>query len=702
MPAIAVSILLLLTAGFLAFSADQRITEVLTQFSPFSLGLVLLFLTAGALLASLRLKLIAADMGYSLSFRDAIAALSAGQVAGSIFFQLAGQLIGRAALLSRRDMAPDATVFLTAYERILALFVALALAGSGALYLFGRLTLDLTQGGGALLKLAMGLALAILVGAAVSWWPIAKPFVMRASTLPTLISAARNLVISLAIQLLTIAAYVVAALMFAPGGPLLDIVAASAIVMLAASLPISFGGWGVREISAMVALGFVGLASTAAFMVGLLIGVTSLVIVLALALVTARAWNFELPKKKPASERSIDYGAALDWIIPITAATAVFFQLHLPVREGFVNVNLADPVAILAGSLTLVRARMLWDQDITAAFVLFAVVICAAWLHGIMAFGFTDWATTKMLGWFVLLSYAATGAFLASRPDGFRVLLLTFVGAALGVCALELALVTIAAFGFSLPPNFLEWPISGFSQNRNAFSFTLLLALAAIFVTEVRHASFRSGLILAVLLIAGSRAGYGTIFALLVAAIAIGAVKVKQLGTTALWTIACLAPVLLSPLVFYLLGLPPLTMFDSLGMPFSLPDSNAERMKTIWGGVQLFLEHPLFGAGLGYYFRETLAAGHDLVIHSTAIWLLAEMGLVGFAAAAIMAAVMARAAWKPILPAPRLLFFLLVVFALMSTVHEMFYQRAWWLLAGAALAAIRLSALQTRSACRSV
>jgi uncharacterized membrane protein YbhN (UPF0104 family) len=683
-PAIAVSILLLLTAGFLAFSADQRITEVLTRFSPFSIGLVFLFLTIGALLASLRLKLIAADMGYSLSFRDAIAALSAGQVAGSIFFQLAGQLIGRAALLSRRDMAPDATVFLTAYERILALFVALALAGSGALYLFGRLTLDLTQGGGALLKLAMGLALAISVGAAVSWWPIAKPFVMRANTLPTLISAARNLVISLVIQLLTIAAYVVAALMFAPDSPFLDIVAASAIVMLAASLPISFGGWGVREISAMVALGFVGLASTAAFMVGLLIGVTSLAIVLALALATARAWNFELTKKRPAPERRIDYGAALDWIIPIAAATAVFFQLHVPVREGFVNVNLADPVAILAGSLTLVRARMLWDHAITAAFVLFAVVICAAWLHGIVVFGFTDWATTKMLGWFVLLGYAATGAFLASRPDGFRTLLLTFVGAALGICALELVLVTAAGVGFSLPQDFLEWPISGFSQNRNAFSFALLLALAAIFVTEPRHANFMSGLILAVLVIAGSRAGYGTIFVLFAAAIAIGAVGMKQLRMTALWTMVCLAPLALSFLVFDA---------DVLRTPLSTPESNAERMKTILDGVQIFLNHPLFGAGLGYYFRETLSAGHALVIHSTAIWLLAEIGLVGLVAASIMAAVMARAAWRPILPAAKLLFLLLVVFAVMSTVHEMFYQRAWWLLAGAALAAIRRSAL---------
>ena len=66
----------------------------------------------------------------------------------------------------------------------------------------------------------------------------------RSFTLPIL----RNIAVSTLIQLATMAAYVTAAHAIAPTIPLLDISAGSAVVMLAASLPISLSGWGVREL----------------------------------------------------------------------------------------------------------------------------------------------------------------------------------------------------------------------------------------------------------------------------------------------------------------------------------------------------------------------------------------------------------------------------------------------------------------------
>ena len=95
---------------------------------------------------------------------------------------------------------------------------------------------------------------------------------------------------------------------------------------------------------------------------------------------------------------SIDYGAVLAWAIPILAATAVFFQLYVPVDKGELNVNLADPLAILGGTLFLISAissrrwptwRLSWFNihifAITAIFVL-------ALLHGAFIFGWTSWA----------------------------------------------------------------------------------------------------------------------------------------------------------------------------------------------------------------------------------------------------------------------------------------------------------------------
>jgi hypothetical protein len=71
------------------------------------------------------------------------------------------------------------------------------------------------------------------------------------------------------------------------------------------------------------------------------------------------------------------------------------------------------------------------------------------------------------------------------------------------------------------------------------------------------------------------------------------------------------------------------------------------------------LDHPVFGAGLGAFRNQMILTldGLPLVIHSTAVWLLAELGIVGF-----------------------------LIFAESFTPGDMLYQRTFWLLIGAALA----------------
>ena len=116
--------------------------------------------------------------------------------------------------------------------------------------------------------------------------------------------------------------------------------------------------------------------------------------------------------------------------------------------------------------------------------------------------------------------------------------------------------------------------------------------------------------------------------------------------------------------------------------------SDSERFLSILGGVKLFLSHPVLGNGLGAYAAETVARGNFVVIHSTPVWLLAEMGLIGFLAFAVPAVTIF---WKEWVVSPRdrvgqMLLLMLVTFGVMSLVHELLYQRAFWLLLGAALA----------------
>ena len=118
------------------------------------------------------------------------------------------------------------------------------------------------------------------------------------------------------------------------------------------------------------------------------------------------------------------------------------------------------------------------------------------------------------------------------------------------------------------------------------------------------------------------------------------------------------------------------------------------------GGLKLFLSHPIFGAGLGAFRNEMILGldGIPLIIHSTPVWLLAELGIVGFAVFAGSAVYVFFKGWQEARKeqAFALTVLCLVAFAVMSAPADMLYQRAFWLLMGAGLA-LRRSARMDNS-----
>ena len=130
--------------------------------------------------------------------------------------------------------------------------------------------------------------------------------------------------------------------------------------------------------------------------------------------------------------------------------------------------------------------------------------------------------------------------------------------------------------------------------------------------------------------------------------------------------------------------------FDDVGASLtgtSTASSSTQRALSITEGLRIRAESPLFGTGLGAFIRQGL--GHDgapLVIHSTPVWLLAELGIVGTATFAglflyILYPVLKRRP-RSTRPADRLLLFLMAAFALFGLTHDIFYQRVFWLLLG--------------------
>ena len=120
------------------------------------------------------------------------------------------------------------------------------------------------------------------------------------------------------------------------------------------------------------------------------------------------------------------------------------------------------------------------------------------------------------------------------------------------------------------------------------------------------------------------------------------------------------------------------------------PASDQDRFKSILDGLRMFSDNPVFGRGLGAYIAEQKNATH-VVIHSTPVWLMAELGLIGLLAFVVPALRIVRMEARRIAfdPVSGLLVMMLVAFGMMSAVHEMLYQRPTWLLLGAALSITR-------------
>ncbi|WP_068016535.1 O-antigen ligase family protein [Rhodoplanes sp. Z2-YC6860] len=510
------------------------------------------------------------------------------------------------------------------------------------------------------------------------------------------------LLLALLVQIPTMAAYVLATHALAPQTKVDDLLAASTIVMFAASIPISFAGWGVREMSAIAALGAVGVAVNDAFAAAIVIGAGSILAMTFLLAVGGAAQGGKHSDEK-ALEAAIptrDYAQALAWCLPIAAAVSVLFQIYVPIGTGLLNVNLADPIALLAGSLFLLQAittRTLprWRVGgVNIAAVAATVMLGASLLIGASRFGLTDWALiNRFVGWFVLLAFAATGALITTVAGrkGLRVMLLSYVGAALGVAVIEIVLVAISELTNELPQLVEPGNIEAFALNRNFFAFQLLMAacVGIVLIESQRLRIVTLALLMAALWYSGSRSGWLAFLTTMVAAISTRHASIKEIAFGLAGAAACIGAIA----AIAALNSSPGAQLGAISGPELLPSSGstAERLLSMTRGWEMFLDHPIFGAGLGAFRNLNIRTGDSvipLLIHSTPLWLMAELGLIGlivFAAPGLTILItqfrLARTE-----PMAAIAFLCIVSFAVMGGPAEMIYQRTFWLIIGATLA----------------
>jgi putative inorganic carbon (HCO3(-)) transporter len=139
-----------------------------------------------------------------------------------------------------------------------------------------------------------------------------------------------------------------------------------------------------------------------------------------------------------------------------------------------------------------------------------------------------------------------------------------------------------------------------------------------------------------------------------------------------------LAGVAAAPCVVLLMGRRFLPIFDEMA---SRPKQVQERFDLIHQALQAFVRHPLLGGGLGSF---RLGAG--VVAHNSAMWFLADFGIVGLTVFVAFLGWFFAKAWYAYRFAPKreqpLALALFLAHAAMIGVAmgiEAFYQRHWWM-----------------------
>jgi hypothetical protein len=692
-----------------------KLATIVHQLAAPPVILAVALLAGNMLFAYLRFERTLGALGASLRRRAAIYAFALGNLAGQFLFNIIGQSLTRAAVLQGSGVPMSATVAATYIERL----IALATVGIGAavsvLLLFGSFGFELHAGGAYFLSIALALAVTLAgAGARGLTTAIAPAELVR--ILRTSVRLAPAVGASLAAHLAMFAAYVVLVRAFAPDIGLAKLAPATIIVMFAASLPVSWAGWGLREFGAVYAYSAVGVPSEAAVLVAVVVGAVSLLIALAAGGgVVVDAWfRPALPAAAGAAKESAARALApsdpiLIWTIGIFAACLIFFQLRVPTGGGELTINAADPVAITAlffaaifahtdRFLALFPRSVLWSVCALAAALTVGLVV--AWLGA----GLSEWAlVNRMLGFLFLLGYAAVPGLvvLIAGERGRDILADTFVTAAVGICVLQLVAYAVDRLVAPLPPDFFGYlygksgQLEGYAQNSNAFAFQLLMA-AAVLVGFRTSASgratsrwwFFAAAIAATLAFARSRAGL--VCALVVVALA---AVLPTLPERKRVSARALAALLIGGAVLAVLGV---IFWDTIDRnvvePITLAlrpgavESDALRRESVLLGLRAWLQHPVFGGGLGTFLlgRETSGL-QAVVIHSVPVWFLGEMGLVGLAAYAFFVASLlfsgVSALWRKDPRATGLLI-AVAVFGLMGLVHDLFFQRTFWFTIG--------------------
>ena len=680
--------------------------KALSGIKPRYATLAVVLLLCNALVGMARFRVVLGKFGYVPTWRPVFAAFAVGLVGNQFVLNIIGQSVGRAGVLASIGVPFGATIIATLLERLLAAGLLGAAALVAAWYLLPHFGFDFAQGGAYFLSLIGGMVLAFVVAA----WAVYRP----GTAARAVSAAARGVQRFWAVGLLTILAHgfmlgsyiaVLLALGFVAATP--EIASALVVVMFAAGLPISLSGWGIRELSAVAALGAVGIEPATALAAALLVGLFSLVVNLAIScpglfLLLAPARGSRPVAAVVREGQSPDWNARLVTGCAALAAVTIFFQVRLQSDGGQITANVADLFALIGlGSLLLIlvnsRERFAdIPRQIIAALAALSLLLAYGLFLGYANFGASAWAlVNRGLGWLVILGYVSLGLSVTflDAERGRWLILRMFVAAGTAVAALQLVFLVFRKLGFPLPEDVLPYRMEGFAGNANAFGLQMTMtAIVAIVAHRLGVLEQSRRWLIAILVLTGvviyftgSRSAIGMFAMMLVLSVAFASrvERHRALATSLVTTIGVAVAAAAISNIPALMDAPGIGEYR-IRTDASAIGSDSERWRTIMDGWHFWLERPIFGHGIGAYVESQLAdTGSYLVFHSVPIWLLAETGMVGLAVGLAAFGCFAMGARRLMRdPGSRAwgtgLLIALVCWGAGNLVHDFTFQRTFW------------------------
>jgi glycosyltransferase 2 family protein len=278
------------SAALLAFALSRvsadGLWQAAHQISPLTFLACVALATLQVFVASLRWHLMLAAVGVRLPAATTFKVNIVSLFANTLMINVVGGAITRIYLLGKMSVPSPLVLSTTALEKLLvtAVLGIMSVAGIFALHLHLAPRLpDYAEPAG----MAVGATAFVVAAALILWGPVQRWMRVAIGYLKEMAVAARDFVGNWrALTVATLLTVLSQLMMIGIGGmltvslwqgvSLFHVVLVLPVTMLLAGLPISVGGWGVREFSTMVALGLIGVSADIGLLVSLLIFASTL------------------------------------------------------------------------------------------------------------------------------------------------------------------------------------------------------------------------------------------------------------------------------------------------------------------------------------------------------------------------------------------------------------------------------------------